>query len=417
MKILWFSNTPANADEYFKKELKGTGGWLKALDQSLQKHVDLHVAFYNDRNITEFKYGNTNYYPIFRGRSGWLTFYRNTLLSKIVFYEDVQKYLNIVHKVKPDLIHIHGTENPFGYIQNQVDVPVCISIQGNINVYHHKYFSGFERRYLKISAKKMRKLCGVQEFKVKYKTFSKMKKREKEILLECKNILGRTDWDYHITRILAPESTYFHVNEILRNGFYKHMWKYNDNEPFVLFTTTDNLFYKGLETICLALSLLKDYRKIDIKWRIAGISEQDSIVKIVKKKLGNLYPKRKLHFLGRLNEKELIAQLLDSSVYVMASHIENSPNNLCEAMVLGLPCISTYAGGTGSLIEHGRDGVLVQDGDPWAMAGAIIKLLCNSEKAVEIGASARKKALLRHDRRKVVDDLQKVYSKIISMKN
>ena len=77
-------------------------------------------------------------------------------------------------------------------------------------------------------------------------------------------------------------------------------------------------------------------------------------------------------------------------------------------MVLGLPCIATYAGGTGSLIEQGRDGVLVQDGDPWAMAGAIIKLLCNSEKAVEIGAS---------DRRKIVDDLQKVYSKIISMKN
>ena len=29
MRVLWFANTPANAIEYFNKELKGTGGWLK----------------------------------------------------------------------------------------------------------------------------------------------------------------------------------------------------------------------------------------------------------------------------------------------------------------------------------------------------------------------------------------------------
>ena len=61
MKVLWFSNTPANSDEYFNNELSGTGGWLKSLDRSIQKKVDLHIAFYHSQNIGSFRYGKTQY--------------------------------------------------------------------------------------------------------------------------------------------------------------------------------------------------------------------------------------------------------------------------------------------------------------------------------------------------------------------
>lgn len=42
----------------------------------------------------------------------------------------------------------------------------------------------------------------------------------------------------------------------------------------------------------------------------------------------------------------------------MPSHIENSPNNLCEAMILGMPCIATDAGGTSTLLSNMKDGLL-----------------------------------------------------------
>jgi len=58
MKVLWFSNTQANADEYFNSTLKCSGGWLKSLDQSLQNHVDLHVVFYKN-NLQRFVYKKT----------------------------------------------------------------------------------------------------------------------------------------------------------------------------------------------------------------------------------------------------------------------------------------------------------------------------------------------------------------------
>jgi len=102
----------------------------------------------------------------------------------------------------------------------------------------------------------------------------------------------------------------------------------------------------------------------NFEWRVAGISNNDLIVKVVKKFLKSLYPKSNLILLGKLSELELINNLLNSNLYVMPSHIENSPNNLCEAMMLGMPCIATCVGGTASLINNNDDGVLIQDGDP-----------------------------------------------------
>ena len=78
-------------------------------------------------------------------------------------------------------------------------------------------------------------------------------------------------------------------------------------------------------------------------------------------------------------------------IYIAISHIENSPNSLCEALILGAPCIATNAGGTSSLIEDGNNGILIQDGDAYSMAGAIIELTENYNIAIDYGNSARKK--------------------------
>ena len=150
MKVLWFSNTPANSDEYFNNELKGTGGWLKSLDKELQNKVELHIAFYHNKDIKSFKYLNTFYHPIYKKAKSKIAQLISLKFSKIIFTEDVDKYLSVVDKVKPDIIHIHGTENPFGYIIDKTNIPIVISIQGNITVCYHKYLSGIEKKYFSV---------------------------------------------------------------------------------------------------------------------------------------------------------------------------------------------------------------------------------------------------------------------------
>lgn len=414
MKVLWFTNTPANADEYFQSELKGTGGWLKALDQALQEQVELHVAFYKDYK-EPFKYKGSYYYPIKPNNSIYKKILGIFGHNLVINDEDLGKYIEIINHVKPDIIHIHGTENPFACLIPHTKIPVVVSIQGNLTVFLHKYFSGIERKYLKVSLRdysNFRSYLFSQRFAASYRAFKKMQKREYKNINLIKNFIGRTDWDKRITRILSPDSNYFHGDEMLRDSFYIHKWVPHEHEKFIIHTTNSNTFYKGFETLCLALNELNRIG-FPCEWQVAGISPNDLIVKVVKKKLKTSYPKNGLILLGSLNEEQLVRSLLNANVYVMVSHIENSPNNLCEAMMLGMPCISGFVGGVGTLLSDGVDGLLVQDGDPWVLSGAIVEMSEHDSNAVQFGKNARIKALKRHDRQAIAKELINSYKKII----
>lgn len=415
MRVLWFTNTPANADEYFQSELKGTGGWLKALDQALQEHVELHIAFYNDYK-EPFKYKGSYYYPIkpcksFFGKILGL-FGHNVIIND----DDLGKYIEIINHVKPDIIHIHGTENAFTCLIPHTKIPVVVSIQGNLTVYLHKYFSGMERKYLKVSLRdytNFKSCLFPQRFAGSYRAFRKMQKRENKSIGFVKNFIGRTDWDRRITRVLSPGSNYFHGDEMLRESFYNYKWEPHEREKYIIHTTNGNTFYKGFETLCLALNELNRIG-FACEWQVAGISPNDLIVKVAKKKLKTNFPKSGLILLGNLNEEQLVRNLLNADVYVMVSHIENSPNNLCEAMMLGMPCVSGFVGGVGSLLKDGVDGMLVQDGEPWVLAGTIIELRLNKRNSKKLGSNAQNSASMRHNRSEIVKSLLNTYNNIIS---
>jgi glycosyltransferase involved in cell wall biosynthesis len=407
MKVLWFSNTPANSDEFLGKQLKGTGGWMKSLDKKLQDNVDLHIAFYSNEKIDDYRYLKTSYYPIHKRSRNFIEKVLYRFSTKITFREDVNNYLQIIDNIMPDIIHIHGTELPYGYVQEKTKIPVVISIQGNIVVYKHKYFSGIEKSYLSYLD-----VFTNMFFLKKYKEFSIWEFGEQEILEQCKNIIGRTEWDSRISRVLAPNAKYFYVSEILRSSFYKNRLSIPKQNRFVISTTISNSLYKGFETLCHSLTLLNKIEFLNCEWRVAGIDVTDSIVKVVKKKLGENFPKENLVLLGSLNESQLFDSLLETNIYVMTSHIENSPNNLSEAMILGLPCISTFAGGSGSLIENNYNGILIQAGDPFVMAGTILELKSNPRKMEFLGRNARLDALKRHDPGEIIKDLLNVYSEI-----
>ncbi|MGD8779513.1 MAG: glycosyltransferase family 4 protein [Ignavibacteria bacterium] len=415
MKVLWFSNTPAAGFVFLSGTSIG-GGWLEALDKTIQEKVDLYVSFYYAKYSKKFSYGGTKYYPICS--KNWKLNILKRLFNKFLDEQDLYIYLDIIKEIQPDIIHIHGTENPFGCILKYVDIPVLVSMQGNITVYHHKYFTGIEKEFshnFPIRFK-LRDILLHKSYYKYYMEFAKKSSRELKNLKQTKYILGRTEWDRRIMKVMAPNAKYYHCDETLREEFYNNIWKQPlTSDKIIIHTTNGNSFYKGFETLCLALHELNKLNYV-IEWRVAGISEDDKIVKVVKKKLSNKFPKEGLKLLGKLTSTQLINKLKEAHIYVMPSHIENSPNNLCEAMILGLPCIGSFAGGTGSLLKHGEEGMLIQDGDPWMLAGSIIELIDNRQKAIEMGKNARIRALKRHDRKIIVNNLLSIYQKVINRK-
>ena len=400
MRVLWFSNTPAGGDEYISSN--GTGGWLKSLDKAIQDEVELHVAFYDRHYPTEFTVGKTTYHQLAPKSKKELI--KRRVLLHIGKNPDVARWLDVIKQVKPDIIHIHGTEKPWILLAEHTDIPVLLSIQAILTVMNHKYFSGIPQSNLPCWS----------DYVEAYRGYMKEAVIERENMKYVNYVMGRTDWDRRVYSVLAPHAKYYTGGEVLRDGFYNTMWKKtqrNDNK-IIVHSTTGSLLFKGLETIAVAVNVLNK-AGVDVEWRVAGVQEDSSFHKIVKKQLGANYPSKGLSLLGSLNETELIEKMLEADIYVAPSHQDNSPNALCEATLMGMPCVATFAGGTGSILKDGETGIVVQDGDPWAMAGAVIELANNKSLALQYAAKARELAIERHNKEKVVDQVLAAYYDIL----
>lgn len=105
---------------------------------------------------------------------------------------------------------------------------------------------------------------------------------------------------------------------------------------------------------------------------------------IVKKNAGGY-----IQLMGACNELEKV--LPKAKVYALSSDYEGMPNALIEAMVLGLPVVSTDCpcGGPGTLINHEENGLLIPVGDVDAMAESINRLIENPDMAKRLGEKAR----------------------------
>jgi glycosyltransferase involved in cell wall biosynthesis len=147
---------------------------------------------------------------------------------------------------------------------------------------------------------------------------------------------------------------------------------------------------------------------------VAGLKEEDALVKLVKKiRNEENLEELNIRLMGTLSADDLVKNLLQADIYVQVSHIENSPNSLCEAMLAGIPIIASFAGGTSSLLQDRIHGVLVQNGDPYALAGGLIEITQDPENFVRMARTAYQAAHARHDAHTVVQQLMTAYTDII----
>jgi glycosyltransferase involved in cell wall biosynthesis len=152
----------------------------------------------------------------------------------------------------------------------------------------------------------------------------------------------------------------------------------------------------------------------DFRWQIAGIGEESTVVRVVQKQRDG-FAQDNVQLLGRLNADKLVEKMMEADMFLLPSAIENSPNSLCEAMIMGMPCVAANTGGTPSILADGKEGLLIQPGEPWAMAGAIMETSSNYQRALEMADKAREKALFRHDPKRVVEQVLKAYKTLLAL--
>jgi len=85
-----------------------------------------------------------------------------------------------------------------------------------------------------------------------------------------------------------------------------------------------------------------------------------------------------------LEWKEAMIELKASSILVVPSRMESIPQVIKEAFFLKIPVVATNVGGISELVEHEKNGLLVDSNNPEQLLNAINGLLENKEKSQEI---------------------------------
>ncbi len=119
---------------------------------------------------------------------------------------------------------------------------------------------------------------------------------------------------------------------------------------------------------------------------------------------------RRVRFLG---ERPDVADLLRASdLFVHPSHEEGFPNAILEAMAAGRAVVSTDVGGVPEAVADGESGILVPAHNPATLAGALVSLLRDPERARRMGEAGRRRVLERHAFERMVGEIEGLYESL-----
>lgn len=106
---------------------------------------------------------------------------------------------------------------------------------------------------------------------------------------------------------------------------------------------------------------------------------------------------------------QLLNEMYSSSFYVMSSRFEGFAMVLVEAMSQGLPCISfDCPNGPSTIIEQGKNGILVENQNEEKLYDAIIELIEDRDRRLQMGYKAFN-SIAKYDVRNVVAQWKELY--------
>lgn len=326
---------------------------------------------------------------------------------------------------QPDVIHIWGTE--FGHTLAMMNAceteglldKAVISIQGLCAFVPRHHNEGIPEKW--IHRYSLRDFLRQDNLAQEAQTYAKRGVLELEALKKAKHVIGRTEWDRACTSQVSPNAQYHFCNETMREPFYTDTWSYASCSKHQIFGPNWKDPSKGVHYLFEAFAqVLKDYPDATIcftgssvyptSWK--GKLKMRAHHKYLISLMDQYGIRDKVKFLGHLSAEEMKAAYLSSNVYVLPSNVENSPNTVCESMLLGVPCVSSDTGGLMKMMLHGKEGFLYQSTAPYMLAYYIKQVFAMEEEAEKIGQAARKHALQTHDPDTNLKTLLEIYEKV-----
>ena len=406
-KILWLCNTVlpelfSRLGVYNVKE-----GWLIGISQELRKQNDIEFHYVcpqvKEKRIVSIKKEAIHFHCFYAKYDNLYT-----------IEKDVRDQIGkIIIVVQPDIIHIFGTEMPHtvACVESvEEKEKIVISIQGLVSEYAKYYLNGISySAYLNGCFYNGR----YQTIWGQYKEFCKRAENEIRAIKKVKHVIGRTEWDQACTNIINSNCKYHYCSETLRDCFYGKKWDIGKIDRYSVLVSQGDYPIKGLHNLLDALPYVVE-RFPKTKIYIAGVNlllnTGDPYAKYIRKMIVRNNLEKHLFFLGMLDAKRMCRYLLKSHLTVMPSNIENSPNSIGEAMLVGTPVVASFVGGIPSIVQNEREGLLYQPGSAEMLSHSICKIFENDLLANTLSESARKRAEILYDRTENMRQLLNIYN-------
>ncbi len=409
MRILWSVNTlmPKVAKKLGIKSSHAIS-WVDAMSKRLMASGDIELAIVSPTdNAINFKV-----------ESDGIIFY---LIKETGSNEE---WLKVLSDFRPDIIHLYGTEKGHNLplLEMSQSVPVVISLQGILTEYERFYYGGIDVSTL-IKNITIRDIIRGTVFKER-KNFQRLAKCEQKMLNMVKYVEGRTEWDRVAATTINDKLMYYYCPRLLRNAFYEcEPWSVDTFEPHTIFIHQGNYPIKGLHFVLEALALLRK-RYPDVRLYVAGNDiinrkttkdklKRNGYSKYLKKLVDRYDLSNCITFTGYLTAEQLAKKLSVCNVMVIPSSIENSPNSLAEAELVGVPCVASYVGGNYEMLRDNQDGFLYCYNEPGILAEKVSQIFDSVEIAHRFSQSARAFAMKRHDPQTLETMLRNIYNDVI----
>ena len=112
------------------------------------------------------------------------------------------------------------------------------------------------------------------------------------------------------------------------------------------------------------------------------------------------------------NETDTARAFAAADIYVLPSLFEGTPLTLLEAMMSGLPIVTTATCGMLDAIEHGRNGLLVPVRSSAELTRECERLIESEDLRAQLGRNAQAEALEKYTWEQVAAPIQEVYERL-----
>lgn len=422
MRVIWITY---DVFDYLKPSVNGKPSsgrhWVQSLFENLVKEDCVSLATITPiegGSNQVFDFGTHTHFTVPKSKSEPTHYMSKSLTADII---------SIINDFKPDIIHIHGTEINFGLLRKQIDkkIPIVCSVQGIIppcaSFLKQSIANSNYKRY-----KSLKNIIGVGGIDSALRRWNKYTPVELEIFRINQYFIGRTLWDKAYVSIYNPEALYFHGEELLRKRFYSTHWDINSCDRHRIFISSSAYALKGFHVLIKAAGILKrKYPNIKLVSPLASMKVNRSRITdlLISEDYSN-YLKHEVKINGlennielkeNLTETEMSQEYAKAHIFVLPSFLENSPNSLGEAMLIGTPSVVSPVGGVSSVISNEISALTFPADDHVMMAYQIDRIFSDDQLAYLLSNNAKEIARKRHNIRDTINQYIGIYNEIINV--